>query len=96
LPDADADAQPDADHSVAAVMRPRRHLPAADEQSAGDPTLPALSALSVLPGEAVRLALRTPGISELPDLPPLLSLAASSGHDSVRRLRLPAHPVLGC
>ena len=91
---ADAHAIPDADYSVAAVMRPRRLLPAAGDQSAGDPTLPALSALSVLPRTAAGLALRSPRISGLPDLSSLLPLAASSGHDSVRRLRLRTHAVL--
>ena len=90
-----ANAIPDADYSVAAVMRPRRHLPAAGDQSAGDPTLPALSALSVLPGTAAGLALRSPRISGLPDLSSLLPLAASSDHVSERRLRLRTHAVLG-
>jgi len=91
---ADAHAIPDADYSVAAGMRPRRHLPAAGDQSAGDPTLPVLSALSGLPRTAAGLALQSPRISGLPDLSSLLPLAASSGHDSVRRLRLPTHALL--
>jgi hypothetical protein len=72
-PHADAHTQPaaDADHSVAAVMRPGRHLSAADDQSAGDPPLPALSVLSGLPRSAAGLALRSPRISGLPDLPSL-------------------------
>jgi hypothetical protein len=113
-PDANSDA--DADYSVAAVMRPRRFLPAAADRPAGDrpasdrpardrpacdrpagdPTLPVLSVLSVLPRAAAGLALRSPRISGLPDLSSLLPLAASSGHLSERRLPLPTHAVLGC
>jgi hypothetical protein len=92
-PDSDAHAYADADYSVAAVMRPRRLLPAAGDQSASDPTLPALSTLSLLPG-AAGLALRSPRISGLPDLSSLLPWAASSGHVSVRRLRLRTYAVL--
>lgn len=104
LPDADpdansdphADADADADYSVAAVMRPRRLLPAAGDHPASGPTLPALSALSILSRTAAGLALRSPRISGLPDLPSLLPLAASSDHVSQRRLRLRTYAVLGC
>ncbi len=91
----DAHAQPDADLSVAAVVRPRRLLPATAGQSAGDPALPALSALSGLSRTAAGLAHRSPRISGPPDLSSLLPFAASLGRVSERRLRLRTHAELG-